>query len=199
MPRKGLTPEVVVDAAIRVIDAGGPENLTLAAVAESLDVRPPSLFNHVAGLPELRRLLHLRGLREMSGRVMRAAVGRSGRDAVLAAADAIRAFAHDHPGLYAASLAAPPAADEELVAAGERFTGIFFDVVRRYGFEGDESVHAVRGLFSTIHGFIMLERAGTFAMSVDPDESFRRLIARYVDSLDADRVTGVARRRAGGD
>lgn len=198
MPRKGLTPEIVVDAAIRLIDAGGPESLTLAAIAESLDVRPPSLFNHVAGLPELRRLLHLRGLREMSDRVMRAAVGRSGGDAILAAADAIRAFAREHPGLYAASLAAPPVTDAELVAAGERFTDIFFDVVRQYGFEGDEAVHAVRGLFSTIHGFIMLERAGTFAMPVDPDKSFRRLIARYIDSLD-DRVSEADRRRADGD
>lgn len=199
MPRKGLTPETVVDAAIRLIDAGGPEGLTLAAVAESLDVRPPSLFNHVAGLPALRRLLHLQGLHEMSDRVMRGAVGRSGRDAVLGAADAIRAFAHEHPGLYAASLAAPSAGDDQLVAAGERFTGIFFDVVRQYGFEGADAVHAVRGLFGTIHGFVMLERAGTFAMAVDPDESFHRLIGRYVDSLEADRISDADRRRAGGD
>jgi hypothetical protein len=35
-----------------------------------------------------------------------------------------------------------------------------------------------------IHGFIMLERAGTFGMPVDVDESFRWLVERYVAVLD---------------
>lgn len=33
MPRAGLSPEAVVDAAVAVVDAGGPGALTLAAVA----------------------------------------------------------------------------------------------------------------------------------------------------------------------
>lgn len=185
MPRSGLTREAVIETAARLADAEGLERLTLARLAAELDVRPPSLFNHIAGLPELRRQLQLRGLREMAAWVGRAAVGRAGSDAVLAAAVALRRFAQEHPGLYAASLPSTNAADSELNAAGEQFVGIFFDVVHQYGFEGAEAVHAVRGLFSTVHGFITLERAGTFGMPIDIDESFRWLVENYVASLES--------------
>jgi hypothetical protein len=39
---------------------------------------------------------------------------------------------------------------------------------------------------STIHGFIMLERALTFGMPIDTDESFRWLVQHYVASLSKD-------------
>ena len=54
MPRAGLTPATVVDAAIALVDRDGPDALTLAAVADRLDVRAPSLYNHVDGLDDLR-------------------------------------------------------------------------------------------------------------------------------------------------
>ena len=183
MPRSGLNTELVVDAAARLADAEGLENLTLKRLADALDVRPPSLFSHVEGLADLRRQLQLRALREMAARCGRAAIGRAGDEAVLAAATAARDFAREHPGLYAASLGAPPAGDRELNEAAAQFIGIFFDAMRQYGFQRSDAVHAVRGLFSTVHGFIMLERAGTFAMPVDVDESFRWLIDRYIAAL----------------
>ena len=187
MPRSGLNTEAVVNAAARLADAEGLEHLTLKRLAAELNVRPPSLFSHVDGLADLRRHLQLRALRAMTARIGKAAIGRAGDDAVVAASAAARAFAREHPGLYAASLRAPPADDTELTAAAEQFIGIFFDAMRQYGFQSTETVHAVRGLFSTIHGFISLERAGTFGMPVDIDESFRWLIEHYIASLNADR------------
>src|SRR5262245_50660748 len=182
MPRSGLTTVAVVDGAARLADAEGLENLTLQRLAGELGVRPSSLFHHVAGLPDLRRRLQLRGLRELTARVGRAAVGRAGDEAVLAAAMAARQFAREHPGLYAGSLPAPTG-DPELGAAAEELVSIFFDAVRAYGFAGDELVHAVRGLFSVLHGFLMLERAGTFGMPIDPDASFQWLVRRYLAGL----------------
>ena len=185
MPRSGLNTELVVAAAARLADGEGLENLTLKRLADELHVRSPSLFSHVAGLADLRRKLQLRALREMAARCGKAAIGRAGDDAVFAAATAARDFAREHPGLYAASLAAPPVEDQELNEAAEAFIGIFFDAMREYGFQGTEAVHAVRGLFSTIHGFIMLERARTFGMPVDVDESFRWLLNRFIAALHA--------------
>jgi hypothetical protein len=160
--------------------------VTLVRLADELKVRPSSLFSHIKGIADLRRQLQVRGLREVSARVARAAIGRAGADAVMATALAIRQFASEHPGLYAASLPAPSGQDPELTAVAEQFVGVAFDIVRQYGFEGEEAVHAVRGLFSTIHGFIMLERALTFGMPIDTDESFGWLMRHYIASLDAD-------------
>jgi AcrR family transcriptional regulator len=182
--RAGLTRARVVEAAARLADAGGLDHLTLTGLAAELGVRPPTLFKHVDGLADLRRELQLSGLRQMAARAGRAAVGRAGDDAVLALVEAIRAFATEHPGLYAASLPATRAEFPELDAAAVQFVGIFFDVMRHYGFlQGDAAVHAVRGLFSVVHGFIMLERAGTFGLAVSVDESFRWLVRRYLSAL----------------
>jgi AcrR family transcriptional regulator len=183
MPRRGLTTEAVVDAAIELADADGLEGLTLARLAARLKVQPPSLFNHIHGLPGLLRLMQLRGLAEMSDRALRAGVGRSGDRAVMAISQALRAFSHEHPGLYAASLPSTPPDDPELSEAAERFARVLFDAMRRYGLRGARAVHAVRGLFSAVHGFIMLERAGTFGLPVSTDASFRWLIRRYTLSL----------------
>jgi AcrR family transcriptional regulator len=186
MSRRGLTTDAVVTAAARLADAEGLDQVTLVRLAAELNVRPSSLFSHIKGLADLRRQLQLRGLREMAERVSRAAIGRAGADAIMATAIAVRQFAHEHPGLYAASLPAPSAQDSELSAVAEQFVGSIFAIMRQYGFEGDEAAHAVRGLFSTVHGFIMLERALTFGMPIDTDESFRWLVRHYIASLNAD-------------
>lgn len=186
MPRRGLTTERVVEAAARLADAEGLENLTLQKLARELEIQPSSLFNHVAGLPDLRRRLQLRGLRELTARVARACVGRAGDDAVIAAATATRQYAHEHPGVYAATQPAGQLqGHSELEEAAAEFVAIFFDAVRQYGFEGTDAVHAVRGLFATVHGFIMLERVGHFGMPIDIDESFDWLMRHYVAALNA--------------
>jgi AcrR family transcriptional regulator len=186
MSRKGLTTDAVVDAAARLADTEGLDQVTLARLAAELKIRPSSLFTHIHGLADLHRHLQLRGLQELTAQVGRAAIGRAGADAVMATAIAVRQFAQEHPGLYVASLPATPAQDPELTGVAERFVGVFFDTVRQYGFEGEEAIHAVRGLFSAIHGFIMLERALTFGMPIDTDESFRWLVQHYVASLNGD-------------
>lgn len=192
MPRSGLNTELVVDAAARLADAEGLENLTLKRLAEELEIRSPSLFSHIEGLHDLRRHLQLRALQAMAACVGRAAIGRAGDDAVVAAATAARDFAREHPGLYAASLGAPPAEDAELNVAAAQFIGIFFDAMRQYGLEGTPAVHAVRGLFSTVHGFIMLERAGNFGMPIDIDESFRWLMDHYITAVHVDSAASVS-------
>ena len=196
MARRGLTTGAVVDAAIELADAEGLEGLTLARLAARLKVQPPSLFNHIHGLPGLLRLMQLRGLAEMSDRALRAGVGRSGDRAVMAISQALRQFSHEHPGLYAASLPSTPPDDPDLSEAAGRFVDIFFDAMRRYGLRGARAVHAARGLFSTVHGFIMLERAGTFGLPVSTDASFRWLIRQYASSLAHGRRRKSGRRHA---
>src|SRR5579864_8016152 len=63
--RAGLDQTGVIDAAARLIDEEGLEQLSLGRLAERLGVRTPSLYNHVAGLPGLKRDLALYCLRDL--------------------------------------------------------------------------------------------------------------------------------------
>jgi AcrR family transcriptional regulator len=183
MPRAGLDREAVAKAAARVSDRYGLDHLTLAGVAAELGVRTPSLYNHTEGLGGLRRDLALLGTQELTARLTRATVGKTRCDAVVALASAARIFAHERPGLYAACLVAPNRKDKELRRASEELTSVVLDVLASFGLQGDDALHATRGLRALLHGFVTLEAAGGFGLPLDLDESYARLIRWFVDGL----------------
>ena len=181
--RRGLTPAAVADTAGRLADRDGFDALTLGAVAAELGVRTPSLYNHVDGLPGLRRALALHGLQELGEAIRDAAVGRSGDDAVVALADAYREYARRRPGLYAALQRAPEPGDADVEEAGARLLAPVFAALRGSGLEGVEAIHAARALRSAMHGFVDLERMGGFGIDLDLDESYRRTVAAVAAGL----------------
>ena len=181
----GVTRERVVAIAAELADAHGLEALTLAQVAAALKIRLPSLYNHVDGLPGLRRELGLLGGRELLDRVSRAAIGKAGDDAMLALAQAYRDYIMAHPGRYAAIVHAPPADDAELQQISQSIIDVVLAVLAPYGLADDAAIHAVRGLRSIVHGFATLELAGGFGLALDRDESFLRLLRAYIAGLRA--------------
>jgi len=183
MPRRGLDSRQVVDAAVQVADHEGLAAVTLARVADSLGVRAPSLYHHVAGHDGLMRAIALRGLSELTASLRAAALGRAGPEALAATANAYRDYAHAHPGRYAATLRAPAAGDTEHEEAGSAAVEVLAAVLRAWHLERDEMLHAVRVIRSALHGFVALEAAGGFALPLDLDESFERLIRTLAAGL----------------
>jgi AcrR family transcriptional regulator len=177
VPRAGLSAAAVVRAAADLADDDGLEALTLARIAASVGVRTPSLYNHVGGLDDVRRRIALVGLRELGDALRDAAVGRAGDDALTAMAHAYRAYARAHPGRYAATQRAPATADADLTDAARGAVDVLLAILRGYGLEGDDAIHAARGVRSALHGFVALETGGGFGIPVDLDESFDRMIA----------------------
>jgi AcrR family transcriptional regulator len=175
MPRVGLDTEAVVRAAEQLADADGLGALTLAGLARRLGVRPPSLYAHIDGLEDLRRRLGVRGVRRLTAALQSAAAGRARREALLAVAEAYRAFAHAHPGLYAALQRAPDPDDAEAVTAAAEAVNVFGAILRGYGLEEDDAIHAIRLVRAALHGFVSLEAAEGFGLPVDLNETFVRL------------------------
>lgn len=188
MPRAGLDPDAVVAGAARVADAEGLDALSLARLAVELGVRPPSLYAHVGGLDDLRRRLAIRGSLELGSELQAAVAGRSGRDALEALAGVYRRYALEHPGTYAALQRGPTPGDAEAEEAADRLIGVVLAVLRGYGLEGEAAVHATRILRAALHGFVSLESAGGFAMPLDLEESFSRLVSVVDAGLEEQRA-----------
>jgi AcrR family transcriptional regulator len=185
MPRAGLDTAAVVDAAAQLADAEGLEAVTLARLAAVLGVRPPSLYAHVVSLEDLRRRIGARGARELAAQLGRAAAGRAGADALRAVAYAYRAYAHQHPGTYAAAQRARELQqNDEAGAATREATDIVLAVLRGFGLDGDTAVHAARIVRVALHGFVSLEAEEGFAIELSLDETFERLIATLDRGLD---------------
>ena len=180
-----LGQQAVVDAAAAMADADGLQATTLSALARELGVRTPSLYKHVDSLPALQRLLAIRAADELTAAVTEAATGRSGPEAVRAAADAWRAYAHAHPGLYSAMAphAAPTDRDADYEAAATRLLVVLQGVLRAWALDDDATVDAIRGLRASIHGYVALERSGGFELARPVDASFRVLIDSLIAGL----------------
>lgn len=179
----------LVTAAANLINAEGPQALSFTRLAGLLGVQSPSLYNHVNGLPELHRELALLNLHLLAERMTRAAIGKSGADAIAALADAHRAHIKANPGVYSLSLRATGAqtqVDAELAKAEAQVLDVAMTVLAGFGLRGEGALHAARGLRAAAHGFATLEIAGGFGLPLDCDESFRRLVEALLRGLGAD-------------
>lgn len=183
--RPGLTSEVVLAEAAALADETGLDALSLAELAVRLGIRPPSLYNHVASLEELKRGLAMLALRDLANSLSKAVIGRSRDDAVRSLAAAYREFVKKHPGLYQATQRAVRTEDAELSQASEEVVNVCLAVLRGYGLDHRAGLHALRGLRSAVHGFATLEITGGFGIPLSVDESFAWLVECFVAGLNA--------------
>ena len=181
MPRAGVTRERIVAEAARIADDIGLERLTLVAVAKGFGVSLPSLYKHIESLEGLRRDLALLGLRQLTAALAAAAVGKAGRDALHALAQAYRQFAKTHPGLAVAAVRAPRLDDAEHVAASEAAIQTLLAALAAYQLTEADAIDAIRILRAAMHGFVTLELAGGYELPQPVYTTYVRLI----DGLDA--------------
>lgn len=182
--RAGLDDEVILRAAGELADAEGFEQLSLLRLAERLHVRSPSLYKHIAGLDDVRRGLALLGARSLYVRLGRAAIGKSGAEGVRAVSAAYRAFAYEHPGLYAAMQRAATPDDAALGAVSEEILGVLRAVLAPWRLDETSLIHSIRMIRSLLHGFVSLEAVGGFGIPIDLEQSYDYALSVFLEGLD---------------
>lgn len=184
----------VKDLALAQLAAGGPQALSINAIARELGVSGPALYRYFASRDALLTELIVDAYDDLGAATAAAAPELSGT------ADAYRAWARAQPHRYRLLFTAPlPGYDAhgpDLVAAAQRAMSSLLAVVaadtpaadpelsaqlaawaRARGDAGTEPAVAVGAvtLWSRLHGFVSLEIEGNFAsMGVDPDLLFER-------------------------
>jgi AcrR family transcriptional regulator len=168
-----------MDTAVEILNREGTDALTLNHLAGELGIRPPSLYNHVDGLPGLQKELAVLNARQLANCLGEAAIGKSGPELFMDVAQAFRSYVKENPGLYMATLRASgtqETPDPDLMYEEERTLKVALAVMSSLGLQGEDAIHAVRAFRSMVHGFATLEVAGGFGLPQDCDESFRRLV-----------------------
>lgn len=181
MPRIGLTPDLLVDAAAALADEIGFSALTLTELARRFDVKVASLYAHIKNADDLNTRVALLALSKLADRADEAVAGRAGKDALVAVANVHRDFARAHPGLFEAAryrLQAPLPENN----GGIRISRVTRAILRGYTLNDTEATDAMRLLGSVFLGYPMLELAGSFSHS-QPDAQHSWL--RSLDALDA--------------
>ena len=189
--RTRLTKLAVVQAASEMLNEEGTGDLSLNRLAEKLQIRTPSLYNHVDGLPGLQRELAVMNARQLADRLSAAAIGKSGAELFGTVAEAFRGYVKEFPGLYISTLRSSgkqEIRDENLIREEERALKVGLAVMASLGLHGEDAIHAVRAFRSSVHGFATLEVAGGFGLPEDCDESFRRLVDALLAGLQRDKL-----------
>lgn len=187
--QRRLNRDIVIETAVTMAnETGNYETVTLMALAKTVDVRMPSLYNHISSLDDLHQSMAVYGLRELIQRLREASFGLAGQPALLAMAAAYRQFAHDFPGIYPLAICAPEAEEASLLALAQELTQMLLLVFASFGLEGEAAQHAMRGYRALLHGFTALEAAGGYRLPLSKEASFHDLLTTYLAGLDARRT-----------
>lgn len=186
-PRVGLDDKTIMQAATAIANETGLQSVTLATLAKQLNVRPPSLYNHVNGLPEIRDKLTLLGLQGLQAAMQHALANQNpDTDMIPALALAYKKYATEHPGLYEATININPKEHSDVIQQeAAQLVELVSNGLRPYLPDADEDViiHAVRGVRSLLHGYTSLVLSGGFNMGIDREESFRYMIQAYMAGI----------------
>jgi AcrR family transcriptional regulator len=177
VPRAGLAPDSVTEAGAILADEIGFDHLSMGVLAERLGVKTPSLYKHVDNLADLVHRIAVLAAIELGDALRDATQGRAGRDALIAAAQAMRTYVKQHPGRYAAGNAVRPnGPDDPLTPAIARLLGSLSAVLIGYRLDPSQQIHALRMLRSALHGFATFEVEGGFRFDTDVDDSFTWMV-----------------------
>jgi hypothetical protein len=143
------------------------------------------LAEKVETIPEMRRFLAMKGYRELHQRLEAAVEGKAGEEALRAVAFAMRAYAHDRPGLSAATFRNPIVDSPEWRREGESLGRFVLGVLADVGLMGRPATHTLRILRALVRGFVLHEIALSFLEPVDYDETYSIAVEVYIRGLSA--------------
>lgn len=173
MARAGLDKNAVVEKAAQLVNKVGIDHIQLKALAESLNIQPPSLYNHIKGLEDLYHELMLYGWRHIQERMLEAAAGAGeGYAAWEAISRAFYKYATENPGVFSAMLWYNMYQDEETLKVTEKLFTICYKITSELNISEENCNHLIRTFRAFLEGFSLLVNNNAFGHSLSVDESF---------------------------
>jgi Tetracyclin repressor-like, C-terminal domain len=143
------------------------------------------LAEKVDTFPEMRQFLAIKGYRELHQRLEAAVGDKAGEEALCAVAFAMRAYAHDRPGLSAATFKNPAVDSPQWRDEGESLGRFILGVLAGVGLTDRPAIHALRILRALVRGFVLHEMALSFLEPIDYDETYGFAVEVYIRGLSA--------------
>ena len=169
-PRQVLSEAEILDAALALLDAGGPDAASIRRIAAAVGCAPNAVYTYFPDKAAVTRAL----VDRLLGEVDTAAAGARGgwRERLEALALEIRTRLTAHPGAVPLLLATPMEGPHALVL-GERV----LDLLAEAGLSGDEAARGAYLLIVYVLGAIALEAADVPHAGALPPEP-ERIAAR---------------------
>lgn len=180
MPKKGLTRDLIIDTALTLVDHGGPHACSMRELAEALDVKAASLYNHIAGMDDLMGQVGLRAVELRTAAQLDAIRNKIRLEALLALAETYHSFAMAHPHWDRTIMGLQRYLSPVLPQAGKLTLEPIMQVLDGYALSDEQKVHWQRMLRATMHGFCVHEHIGGFSHSPLPVSDSYQLAIRCI-------------------
>ena len=104
MSKNNINEEIIIETAASIVNEVGFENLSLKIIAEKLNIKSPSLYNHISSLDEIKSKLMVYGWKQMEERMIDSAAGVSGYEALRNMCNVFFDYATSNKGVFTAML-----------------------------------------------------------------------------------------------
>ncbi len=173
MPTPAKTsPAQLASIARTLVEASGPDALTLGAVAQVAGIKPPSLYKHFADRAAILKVVEIEILHELEAHLRREMQGATPKDRLLAMATAYRRFGLTAPNRYKAIYSGNAFNDPDIRAACLFSAQPLFEELKAAGIAEARILPLSRTLVAFLHGFLLMEIGNAFNLGGSIDEAF---------------------------
>lgn len=172
MAKNNLSTDVIVETAAALSNEVGLENLSLKMIAEALDIKSPSLYNHINSLDDVKEKLMIYGWKQIEKGIIDAAVGVTGYEALRGMCYAFYDYAIHHKGVFNAMLWYNKYENDISNETTSRLFHLLFKIMNSLNISEENINHIIRTLRGFLEGFTLLVNNNSFGNSISIRESF---------------------------
>lgn len=189
--KRNLTQEKIFDATKQLATVIGIRNITFPKLAEALDIKYPSLYNHFKNMAELKLRLTETLIDELTAILHEKLAGLHGAEAIKMFSDVYLDFAFANASVYELLINVPQTHStsiiEKNIALNQQIQTI---LINDYQLESVDVFNKSRMLRSILHGYISLRFKGYFkSTDVSAEESYQAMLADYIFLLNRAKKT----------
>ncbi len=172
MSKNSISDELIIETSSCIANKVGLDNLSLKIIAEELNIKPPSLYNHIRSLDEIKQKLMIYGWKQMEEKMLDSAVGVSGYEALKNMCYAFYDYATNNKGVFTAMLWYNKYENIQKENATKRLFNMLFKVMKSLDISDDNINHIIRTLRGFLEGFSLLVNNNAFGNPISIKESF---------------------------
>ena len=172
MSKNNISDELIIQTSASIANKVGLSNLSLKIIAEELNIKSPSLYNHISSLEEIKQRLMVYGWKQIEEKMIDSAVGVSGYEALKNMCNVFYDYATNNKGIFTAMLWYNKYESDEKQNATTRLFNMLFKIMKSLNITDENINHIIITLRGFLEGFSLLVNNNAFGNPISIKESF---------------------------
>lgn len=151
-----VSKELIIHTASDIADEMGLQQVSLKLVAQKLNIKTPSLYNHISSLDELLQEIAHNGMKSMNEEMKSSAIGKAGETSIKALGSTYLQYVVQHPGIYETIQWVTWHGTDETKVIFQTYQELLTTLIRSCQFQEDHIPDILSLLTGFLHGYITM-------------------------------------------